>query len=201
MFVIVFRGAAPLNKTVQVKYSYDATSLGFPGWNMFTTALKENLTYSTSTSSSFYAVKSTCGTGVNLVGGYQKCSYSASTSCYLTKTFTNLPSHNYMSLEMLLYWIDGWSGQFLYISADNVNVFAQKKWASETTATSARGLDTASSLCGSSANDDYGTMVTSFYHNKSSLTLKVYSSVTSTSIYWGVASMTVEVGLQGTMRS
>ena len=41
------------------------------------------------------------------------------TGCQLARTYTNLPSHNWVRVTVQIAFVEGWSNEWIYMYADN----------------------------------------------------------------------------------
>ena len=175
--------------------AYDMET-GFPDWTMIAgSGGKDTYTNLMPGTSDMTAATFTCA-GKSMLGGYGICG----NRCELRKAFTGLPAHNFVHLEVEVYWLDSWDNEWLYIYADDIPVFAQKKGRAYPAASSS--LTTVTQVCGhKSYQDDHGVLDVSFYHSSTSLNLRFTSNLNSapSDESWGVRSVKVRVGQQGTI--
>mgnify|MGYP007051725039 CR=1 FL=1 len=165
---------------------YDMTQ-GFDGWTMKSS--KGTLTLGPS---NLGTVTYACGT-TNILGGYSICG----SACDLSRTFTGLDDHNFVQLDIEMYWLDNWGNEWLYVYADGARVFAQAKHTSYPASSSS--LSAVANMCGASNSDDRGTLRISFYHSRDTLNIQITSNLNAapSGESWGVASIKVTVGQQG----
>lgn len=171
---------------------YDVTTKGFEGWSMRPTsgAIRTNLAIG---SANLNAMIFSCA-GTLMIGGFDHCG----TRCELYKSYSDLPGHNFVHLEIEIYWLDSWDNEWLYVYADEVPVLAQRKGWRYPAASSS--LATVQHICGSTRfPDDYGLLEISFYHNQTTLDLKITSSLDQvpSDESWGIRSIKVTAGHQG----
>jgi hypothetical protein len=55
------------------------------------------------------------------------CSGNCGTGCQLLRSYTNLPSHNYVRVTVQIAFVDSWSSEWIYMFADNALRFRVQK--------------------------------------------------------------------------
>lgn len=189
--------AGTVQRIVSFDEDYDMVK-GFQGWTMIAgSGGKHTYTNLMPGSPDMAAATFTCA-GKSMLGGYGICG----NSCELRKAFTELAAHNFVHLEVEVYWLDSWDNEWLYIYADDIPVFAQRKGRPYPAASSS--LTAVAHMCGhASYHDDYGVLDVSFYHSSDTLNLRFTSNLNSapTDESWGVRSIKMRIGQQGTMVS
>lgn len=186
--------AHTVQSNVSFEENYNVAS-GFQGWTLETTGggVLSNLMPGSSDMTS--ALHDCAGT--ILLGGYNICGMN----CELRKTFTDLPGHNFVYLEVEVFWLDNWDKRWLYIYGDDIPVFSQRKEYRYPAESSS--LKKVAHFCGhSSYADDRGVLHVSFYHSSDTLDLRITSNLDGTPSQksWAIRAIHMHVGHQGTIR-
>ncbi len=138
-----------------------------------------------------------CGTNLTMLGGYGICG----SGCYFEKTFTGLPPHSEVYVEVAYYAIDSWDHNnccghdYLEIRLDGV---AQARCypAASNGEEGAQRLTNAS-VCGSSAWQDIGALECTAYtsHTANTLTVRIVSGLNqaSTDESLGIVSVAIYI--------
>ena len=136
--------------------------------------------------------------GATMIGGRETCG----TKCKISKLYEDLAPHNFVHLQVDVFWIDSWDNEWLIVSADDVPVFSQTKAGNLRAVSSILPSETLSNLCGATNyNDDRGILDIVFFHNQSTLDLSFSSSLNSapSDESWGIVSVDLQIGIQGTL--
>ena len=115
----------------------------------------------------------------------------------MERTFQALGPHNHIHISFPLAWLDYWSSQkYIYIYADGLLVQKYFKYSASypvfNTETSGQYDGMVDACEATNYADDWAIVNLDLYHNKTSLKIKIVSSVGSSTTYkWGVANFTL----------
>lgn len=105
----------------------------------------------------------TCGS-YKILGGYGKMGSGYT----LEKTFSSLPPHSMMEVNLDFFCIDSWDTEYFYVSVDNVQIHSGShdfRW------------NLGSQMCGDSYVDNIYPITATAYHTSSSATIRIWTNL------------------------
>ena len=156
-----------------ILYAYEFTNINFIEdptitWTLFP-ATNATFTY--------------CPSNINIVGGY-KTFYE---SQYLTKNYSNLPSHSSIKVTFTLYLLDNWNG-------DSIEVFFDATSISNVSYTTSSAGNT--NICGNSSIDMIKNITLTRNHSASLFNIKIQSHINlrfdyGLTLSWGIRNLQI----------